>query len=738
MRRIGKRLIVTCVSLSMILQSFAPAANALAATINAAAEAGAYSTVDDATTEAGGDTSGETGAAKDDDANASPDTGENAGENASVTDKVTDGAEGSREEAADAEDAAAEEGEAEAQTQGAYRYNTLDELTPALSKAPETANGEITKLESSNLAQDLKALSNTAPVLYKNAKITASQTSDAIDLSADFNGLGGSNEDDAFAGTITASSGAAIRIKVNRPLFNGLRVTTEQKYLIEWAAEGSQDAVLANRAYGSGNAIADVTVYGVSGSTEKLTAPIIAMLQGNLTAKVTLDQSTMASVNIASLTNSIGIVAGTVESGTLTIAGLDVPGVKTVTVDTSGNTGPDQKNGNAGMLVGRVADGAGLTIDAKITAPSGDIKSIAGKDNASAGAVVGKLGTGDGGNATPLVVNNSIDVSALTVTGAIAGGFVGRAGNVSLTFGDGASITPAKTINGTNASGGLFGRATLAADLEITPAHLKISDDGIGVSGTDAGGLFGVFGSGDGRLIVRGTSKEAPLKLKVTASNVASGSYSRGVGGVIGMLGWTTAAAKVDLENVDVDLTSSGNSYVGGAVGNCWGSSVVKSDGVSVTAAVSNCTSFGGVVGVTRANAAYAVTVLVNNLKVATTKDKPITSGGGVVGRANCNTLIRLSGKTDLSEVCYDGSNDLGQITSLDTSKGFGGPLVFATGNGNDAGWTLVRGKNVSGDHPELDDIGGYGEVIRLDGEKLKSDFLTVDESTGTVDDQGL
>ena len=342
-----------------------------------------------------------------------------------------------------------------------------------------------------------------------------------------------------------------------------------------------------------------------------------------------------------------------------------------------------------------------------------------------------------GGNATPLVVNNSIDVSALTVTGAIAGGFVGRAGNVSLTFGDRASITPAKTINGTNASGGLFGRAILAADLEITPAHLKISDDGIGVSGTDAGGLFGVFGSGDGRLIVRGTSKEAPLKLKVTASNVASGSYSRGVGGVIGMLGWTTAAAKVDLENVDVDLTSSGNSYVGGAVGNCWGSSVVKSDGVSVTAAVSNCTSFGGVVGVTRANAAYAVTVLVNNLKVATTKDKPITSGGGVVGRANCNTLIRLSGKTDLSEVCYDGSNDLGQITSLDTSKGFGGPLVFATGNGNDAGWTLVRGKNVSGDHPELDDIGGYGEVIRLDGEKLKSDFLTVDESTGTLTIKG-
>lgn len=739
MRRIGKRLIVTCVSLSMILQSFAPATNALAATINAAAEAGVYGATDDAGTEAGGDSSGETGAAKDDASNVSPDTGENAGEDASGADQVTDGAEGSQEEAAAAEESGtADESEVEAQAQGEYDYNTLDKLTPELSKTPETANGEITKLESSDLAKDLKALSNAAPALYKNANIVASQTGDAIDLTAGFNGLGGSDENDAFAGTIVASGDAAVRIRINRPLFNGLEVTGERKYLIEWATDSSQDPVLANHVYGSEDAVANVTVYGVSGSTEKLTAPIIATLQGNLTAKVTLDKKTMTSVNIAS-TSSIGIVAGTVESGTLTVGGLGMSGVKTVTVDTSGNTTLDQKNGNAGMLVGRVADGAGLKIDTEIAAPTGDIKSNTGNDKASAGAVVGKLGGGDGGYATSVLVNKPIDVSALTVTGAMSGGFVGRADKVSLTFGDGASITPASTIKGANASGGLFGQATLATDLEIAPAHLKIPDDGIGVSGTDAGGLFGVFGSGDGSLTVRGTSKEAPLKLKVTASNVASGSNSKGVGGVIGMLGWTTAAAKVDLENVDVDLTGSGNSYFGGAVGNCWGSSVVKSDGVSVRAAVSNCTAFGGVVGVTRANSAYAVTVLANNLKVATAKGKPIVNGGGVVGRVNCKTLVRLSGTTDLSEVCYEGSEDSGQITSQITGQdnrysGFAGPLVFATGSGNDEGWMFIRGKNKSGDgYPELDDIGGYGEVIRLDGKKLKKDFLTVDESTGTL-----
>lgn len=750
MRRIGKRLIVTCVSLSMILQSFAPATNALAATINAAAEAGAYSTVDDATTGAGGDTSGETGAAKDDDANASPDTGENAGENATVTDKVTDGAEGSQEEAADAEDTAAEEGEAEAQAQGAYRYNTLDELTPALSKAPETANGEITKLESSNLAQDLKALSNTAPALYKNAKITASQTSDAIDLSADFNGLGGSNENDAFAGTITASGGTAVRIKVKRPLFNGLKAAGEQKYLIEWVAEDSQEArslqesVLAKRVFGTDGAVADVTVYGGSDeykiTTDTLTVPIIATLQGNLTAKVTLDKSTMTSVNIASSTNSIGIVAGTVESGTLTIGGLDIPdkpGVKTVTVDASGNKELDQKNGNAGMLVGRVADGAGLTINAAIKAPSGDIKSATGNDKACAGAVVGKLGGGDGGNATSVVVNNSIDVSAFTVTGAMAGGFAGRADNVSLTFGKSGSITPASTINGANASGGLFGRATLAADLEINPVNLTMTTDGISVSGINAGGLFGVFAPDHGMLTVRGISKESPLKLKVAAKNVASSSNSRGVGGVVGMLDWTNATAKVDLINVDINLKSDGNSFVGGMVGNCWGPSVVKMDGVSVLADVSGRAFFGGATGITRARKDVSVAILVGNLKVATAEDRPIASGGGVVGRANCKTLIRLSGKTDLSGVCYKESNNSGQITTVDTTNGFEGPLVFATGSGSDEGWTLVRGKNERGNHPELDDIGGYGEVIRLDGKKLKKDFLTVDESTGALTIKG-
>lgn len=343
MRRIGKRLIVTCVSLSMILQSFAPATNALAATINAAAEAGAYSTTDDATTETGSDTSGDSGAAKDDTATTAPDAGENAGEDTLGADQVTDGAEESQEETAAEDAAAADEGEAEAGAQGAYSYNTLEELRGKLSATPEEANGEITKLVSTDLASDLKELSKADPSLYKNANITRNDTGDAVDLSGGFNGLGGSDESNAFAGTITASGGAALRIKVSRPLFNGLKVSGNRKYLIEWAGKNQQatedapKAVLAVHAYGVTGAVADVTVYGVSDNANALNVPIIETLQGNLTAKVTLDKDTLTSVNVTSSTNSIGMVAGTVESGTLTIGGLVMPGVKTVTVDASGN-----------------------------------------------------------------------------------------------------------------------------------------------------------------------------------------------------------------------------------------------------------------------------------------------------------------------------------------------------------------------------------------------------------------
>lgn len=132
---------------------------------------------------------------------------------------------------------------------------------------------------STDLASDLKELSKADPSLYKNANITRNDTGDAVDLSGGFNGLGGSDESNAFAGTITASGGTALRIKVSRPLFNGLKVSGSRKYLIEWAAKDSQEAVLAKRVFGFDTAVADVTVYGVSGSTNALTAPIIATLQ---------------------------------------------------------------------------------------------------------------------------------------------------------------------------------------------------------------------------------------------------------------------------------------------------------------------------------------------------------------------------------------------------------------------------------------------------------------------------
>ena len=96
--------------------------------------------------------------------------------------------------------------------------------------------------------------------------------------------------------------------------------------------------------------------------------------------------------------------------------------------------------------------------------------------------------------------------------------------------------------------------------------------------------------------------------------------------------------------------------------------------------------------------------------------------------------MVRLSGTTDLSGIQPGGEgSQYGQLVG-----NRGAALVYAVGTGSDfnagtaTGWTLVRdgsGKCVS-------DIGNWGEVIRMDGTKLKegsSDLLAYDRINHTV-----
>lgn len=88
---------------------------------------------------------------------------------------------------------------------------------------------------------------------------------------------------------------------------------------------------------------------------------------------------------------------------------------------------------------------------------------------------------------------------------------------------------------------------------------------------------------------------------------------------------------------------------------------------------------------------------------------------GGILGKLT-KGILRISGTTDLSELTIRRTGtECGQIAgSID------GTIVYALGSGNGIGgngydWKYIRPKAVP-----VSDIGSYGEVIRLDGRKLK------------------
>ena len=102
---------------------------------------------------------------------------------------------------------------------------------------------------------------------------------------------------------------------------------------------------------------------------------------------------------------------------------------------------------------------------------------------------------------------------------------------------------------------------------------------------------------------------------------------------------------------------------------------------------------------------------------VKVTNSGTISGGGGLVGVASSGSILEISGTTDLSGVNYNVSQSVGQLVGMQDCA-----LIFAHGDGNGNGWKYIRSNSVS----KINDIGNYGEVIRL-----KADTTTSDEQGG-------
>ena len=234
---------------------------------------------------------------------------------------------------------------------------------------------------------------------------------------------------------------------------------------------------------------------------------------------------------------------------------------------------------------------------------------------------------------------------------------------------------------------------------------------GVATDGGNAGGYFGLLElQGDINYQISGTEEK---KKNITSEYTtgSNGSY----GTIAGKVTSNDKKSSLIINHVNSNSTTKGNSYYqGGLVGEI-GERVylqVRNSEITVsnTTAKKEVSGFGGVVGHLSSNSIMSIA---DSVKVTISGTNTISGGGGLVGNASSGSIIEISGTTDLSGVNYSASQYVGQLVGMQDCA-----LIFAHGDGNGNGWKYKR----SNTNSKINDIGNYGEVIRLKADKTTSD----------------
>lgn len=756
--RITKRLLAVFVSLTMALQISIPSTSAMALEPGASGQVSAYAA--SASKQRATASQDPAGLGEGPSISESTSTDESTSEDSTSQEDPSDSAEEpsseqpSNQESTADESAPAEEAtvqvEAEPQPQAAVTYDviTVDDLIQKLSASGTTsaaatiatsADGKkAASINAADPAKTLIVLSHTEPSIYSEAEISLSNTGNGVDLTGtaqvgpgtsaatwSFNGLG--SEDVPFAGSMTNKNFA-----LAHTLFNGVNIGSDSPaYEITWkAAEGYCDPMLASLVSSASGSLS-VKVHlrkNEEGSTsfDKATqSSLVGVAQGNLSLSAEYDVADKPTEIAISQNGDSGMLVNTVQSGTLTVSGFsDENKLSKVEVSSTVNTG------SAGYLVGKVEESAGLKIGCSITAPEGSVSTTFSQSgNPGAGGIVGRA---EGASVT---VGSALDVSRLSVNGYSAGGFSGRADNMTLTFEGDGSIAPAKTVGSQDATtaGGLFGEVSFEQEISFDASNLKLDNgDGYKVKAKQyVGGLFGVLGYPKSSIAGSPLVGISGLSVKSSQWEATYASGGSGSGGLVGSLSWPGVSGKLSITNTQVDYSCEQGTHLGGIVGTFWGPGLLVVDSTTVKAVLpaknSISSEAGGVVGFSQDS--QMSEVVVKDFAFSTEGQNALTKGGGVFGNAKQGVALKLQGTTNLSAVKYDSSSGVGQIVG---SRG--NALVFASGNGNEgSSWVFKRGTSSDGNAAaEVDDIGDYGEVVRLGG-KLGSGFINLDEQTGTL-----
>lgn len=528
--------------------------------------------------------------------------------------------------------------------------------------------------------------------------------------SQDYTYLGLGSADSPFRGTIT---GQTPKIITNTTLFRGIssNAKIEKNFSVEWKGDGTKPQengtkpMFAEMYVLESDGTIPITFTSGNGSLLGTVRKAPNATNACLTiGNVVTYQAEVEAVSSTS-NNNIGLICNTLESGTIKLDGYVFPT----------NTEINTDSGAAGGLIGKMEGGI---LDLTNIDGANISNLTVNSSSGSAGSIVGEMS-----EAAQIQVNQNITITSPTIKGKYAGGFAGKVDNSTLSGNKKITIkSPALSSekNKDSSVGGLIGdyivrgeshaNKTLPAQIDVVEPKVTMNG-GVATNGGNAGGYFGLLElQGDINYQISGTEQE---KKNITSE------YTAGNGGIYGtVIGKVVTSndnkrASLNINHVKSNSTIKGNSYYqGGFVGEIGENVYLQVSDAEIT--VSNITTtqescgFGGVVGHLSSNSILSIA---DSVKV--TNSGTISGGGGLVGVASSGSILEISGTTDLSGVNYNVSQYVGQLVGIQDCA-----LIFAHGDGNGNGWKYIR----SNKNFKINDIGNYGEIIRLKADKTTSD----------------
>ena len=487
------------------------------------------------------------------------------------------------------------------------------------------------------------------PAKYQNIDVSIAITSGNLDNLVGFVSIGTAQY--PFAANIKVTSDSEFKLTLDQPLF---------AYIYD-SANINTDVIISRSLPVSGD-VSDSALFAehVIHDTEKNTtaqwsvslmnaeaafSSVIGTLGENVNAKLTITNNA-DSVSVSG-SGSAGLACGRMEKNS------------SLTVITSGSASYNvsSSSGNAGGMIGTMADGSAFTL------------------------------------------NNEFALTGEVTAAGYAGGLVGYAENASVSFECTAMVSG--TVSGALATGGVFGYyKSSEAENSFDISRYAVSCT---LNRENSGGLFGKLENSGNMTINKSDTEAADISVNRTSSDKQT------FGGLIGtyLSDNTSNSLTVSGISVSADNSAGGAEYFGGLIGKADDDSYIRLENVSVSASgCKNVTSFGGIAG-------YADKAFIDaeNVTVNTNGD---FIGGGVIGNMN-GGVLRLGGTTDLTGTKAAGG---GQIIGTR-----GAALIYAQN-----GWQLNRGEAAS-----FDDIGTWGEVLRLSSSLREDNIFNINETEHTV-----